>query len=167
MDALATKDLLLADSRKDLLGNDLVLIARNDSKLAGFDGLKDPAVKLSIGTPETVPAGKYAQETLTSLKLWDSLQSRLVQANDVRQVLTYVETGNVDAGLVYRSDAMMGKDIKVVAAAPDDSHKPIVYPMAVLKGTKHQKEVEAFAAFLSGSQAAGVFEKYGFKVPSK
>lgn len=169
MDALSDKDLLLAGSRKDLLSNELVLIAPKDSKLTGFDGLKEPGLKVSIGTPESVPAGKYAKETLTSLGLWDTLQSqsKLVQANDVRQVLTYVETGNVDAGLVYRSDAMMGKEIKVVAAAPDDSHKPIVYPMAVIKNSKHQKEAADFAAFLSGDQAAGVFEKYGFKIIGK
>lgn len=168
MDALAEKGLLVDASRIDLLGNELVLIANKDSKLTGFEGLTDPGVaKISIGTPETVPAGKYAQEALTSLKLMDKLQPKLVMANDVRQVLTYVETGNVDAGLVYRSDAMSGKEIKVVAAAPADSHKPIVYPMAVIKSTKHQKETEAFAAFLSGDEAAQVFTKYDFKTVKK
>lgn len=168
MDALAEKALIVDASRKDLLGNELVLVAKKDSKLTGFEGLTDPGVaKISIGTPDTVPAGKYAQEALTSLKLWDKLQPKLVLANDVRQVLTYVETGNVDAGMVYRSDVMVGKEIKVVAAAPDDSHKPIVYPMAVIKSTKHQKETEAFAAFLAGDEAARVFTKYGFKTIKK
>lgn len=168
MDALAEKGLLVDASRLDLLGNELVLIAKKDSKLTGFEGLTDPGVaNISIGTPETVPAGKYAQEALTSLKLWDKLQPKLVQANDVRQVLTYVETGNVDAGLVYRSDTLVGKEIEIVAAAPADSHKPIVYPMAIIKSTKHQKETEAFAAFLSGDDAAQVFIKYGFKTIKK
>lgn len=168
MDGLADKGLIADNSRKDLLGNELVLIAGKDSKLAGFDELAGQDVgKISIGTPESVPAGKYAQEALTSLKLWDKIKPRLVLANDVRQVLTYVETGNVGAGLVYRSDAMMGKDIKVVAAAPADTHKPIVYPMAVIKNTKHLKEAEDFAAFLSGGQAAQVFEKYGFQLIKK
>ena len=164
MDALAEKGLILEDSRKDLLGNELVLITKNDGKITGFDDLAGPGVaRVSIGTPETVPAGKYAQEALTALKLWDKVQPKLVLANDVRQVLTYVETGNVDAGLVYRSDTMVGKDIKIVAAAPVDSHKPVVYPMAIIKSTRHQKETGDFAAFLSGDEAARIFTKYGFK----
>lgn len=168
MDALAQKGLIIDASRKDLLGNELVLIAGKDSKLAGFEGLTDASVgKISIGTPETVPAGKYAQEALTSLKIWDKIQSKLVLAKDVRQVLTYVETGNVDAGLVYRSDAAVGKDIKVVAAAPADSHKPVVYPMALIKSTKHQKETEDFANYLFGDEAAKVFDKYGFTTLKK
>lgn len=164
MDALAEKGLVVDGSRKDLLGNELVLIAKNDCKLTSFAELAGQQVaKISIGAPESVPAGKYAQEALTSLTLWDKLQPRLILAKDVRQVLTYVETGNVDAGLVYRSDALMGKDVKVVAVAPAGSHKPIVYPLAVVKATKHQQEAEAFAAFLSGDEAAQVFAKYGFK----
>lgn len=165
MDALAQKDLILDASRKDLLGNELVLIAGKDSKLTGFDGLTDASVKkISIGTPETVPAGKYAKDTLTNLKLWDQLQSKMVLAKDVRQVLTYVETGNVDAGLVYRTDAITSSDVNIIAAAPAGSSAPIVYPMAVVKSTQHQKEAEAFAAFLTSDEAVKVFEKYGFKV---
>lgn len=164
VDALAEKGLIVDASRKDLLGNELVLVARKDSKLNGFNDLTGGSVaKISIGTPETVPAGKYAQEALTNLKLWDMIQPKLVLANDVRQVLTYLETGNVDAGLVYRSDALVGKDIKVIADAPADSHKPIVYPVAVIKSTKHQKETEEFEGFLLSDEAARVFTKYGFK----
>ncbi|AGL01923.1 molybdate ABC transporter substrate-binding protein [Desulfoscipio gibsoniae] len=164
MDALAEKGLIIEDSRKDLLGNDLVLITGNDSSLAGFDELTgDKVAKISIGAPESVPAGKYSQEALDNMGLWDAIQSKLVLAKDVRQVLTYVETGNVDAGLVYHSDALMGKNIKVVTVAPEDSHKPIVYPMAIIKETKHQAETESFANFLSGQEASKVFIKYGFK----
>ena len=168
MDALEEKGLIVKESRKDLLGNDLVLVVKKDSQIAGFQELTKPEVgKISIGTPESVPAGQYAKDALTSMKLWDKLQPNLVLAKDVRQVLTYVETGNVAAGLVYSSDAVMGKDTKVVAAAPADSHKPIVYPMAIIKNTKQQKAVEEFATFLSGEEAAKVFEKYGFKAIKK
>lgn len=164
MDALEEQELIFPESRKNLLGNELVLIAGSESTIGDFDGLADPAVgKISIGTPETVPAGKYAQEALTSLGLWEKLQPKMVLAKDVRQVLTYVETGNVDAGLVYHSDAITGKNIKVVAAAPEDSHKPIVYPAAVLKATKNQEAVEQFLDFLSSSEAGQIFEKHGFK----
>jgi molybdate transport system substrate-binding protein len=163
MDALDEKGFIVKESRKDLLGNELVLVAKKDSQIAGFEDLSKPEVeKISIGTPESVPAGQYAKESLTSMQLWDKLQPKLVLAKDVRQVLTYVETGNVAAGMVYSSDAVMGEDIKVVTAAPAESHKPIVYPMAILKDTKNQKAVEDFAAFLSGEEAATVFEKYGF-----
>lgn len=165
MDALSQKGLIVEESRKDLLGNELVLIAGKDSKLAKFEDLTDASVgKISIGTPETVPAGNYAKETLTNLNLWEQLQPKMVLAKDVRQVLTYVETGNVDAGLVYRTDAATSDKVKIIAAAPAGSSKPIVYPMAVIKSTKHQKEAEGFAAFLTTDEAVKIFEKYGFKV---
>ncbi|SFH10341.1 molybdate transport system substrate-binding protein [Desulfotomaculum arcticum] len=163
MDALADKGLIIESSRVTLLSNELVLIAGQDSGLTGFDDLTGDGVKqISIGTPETVPAGSYAKEALINLKLWDQIQPKLVPAKDVRQVLQYVETGNVDAGMVYRSDAMAGQKIKVIASAPEDSHKPIEYPMAVIKSTKHQKETEDFAAFLQSDEAAKVFDNYGF-----
>ena len=168
MDNLDAKGLIVKESRQDLLGNDLVLVAKKDSKITDFEDLSKPEIKqIGIGTPGSVPAGDYAQEALTTMQLWDKLQPKRVLTQDVRQVLTYVETGNVDAGLVYRSDALMGKDVKIIATAPSDSHKPIVYPMAVIKSTKQQKEVEKFAAFLSGEEAAKVFEKYGFKTIKK
>lgn len=168
MDALVHKGLIKDASYKNLLGNELVLIAGKDSKLTGFEGLTGKSVtKISIGIPETVPVGQYAKEVLINLKLWDKLQPKLVPAKDVRQVLTYVETGNVEAGLVYRSDALTGKDIKIVAAAAEDSHKPIVYPIAVIKSTKHPKETEEFAGFLFSDEAARVFVKHGFKVVKK
>ena len=164
MDTLQEKGLIVEESRQNLLGNSLVLIAGEDSEIAAFeDILKPEAEKVSIGTPESVPAGRYAKEALISLDLWDKLQPKLVFAKDVRQVLTYVETGNAAAGMVYSSDAAMGENIKVVAAAPEDSHQPIVYPMAVINSSKQQQAAEDFAAYLSGEKAAAVFEKYGFK----
>ncbi len=164
MDALAEKGLIVKDSRRDILGNELVLIAGQESTLTGFSGLTDGSVaRVCIANPETAPVGKYAREALTTFGLWDELQPRLVLAKDVRQVLTYVETGNVDAGLVYRSDAMAGQGIKIVAVASEDSHGPIVYPMAIIKTTKHRKETEAFAAFLASDEAAKIFAEHGFK----
>lgn len=164
MDALAQANLIAADSRKDLLGNQLVLVTGKDSTLKDFNGLSDPSVKkISIGTPETVPAGKYAQDTLTFLNLYKQVQPKLVLAKDVRQVLTYVQTGNVDAGLVYLSDTYKVNDIKIVATAPENSHKPIVYPMAIIKASKNQTAARNFADFLASPQAAKVFSKYGFE----
>lgn len=163
MDALVDKKLIKDDSRQNLLGNELVLIAKKDSNISSFEDLTDKsAAKISIGTPETVPAGKYAKETLTTMNLWDKVQPKLVMAKDVRQVLTYVETGNVDAGLVYRSDTVQMKESKIVATAPAGSSKPIVYPMAVIASSKHPQEAADFEAFLASDEAMQVFIKYGF-----
>lgn len=165
MDALSEKGLIKEGSRKDLLSNELVLIAKKDSKLSSFAGLIDPSIaRIGIGKPETVPAGMYAKQTLTYLNLWDRIKHKLVYAQDVRQVLASVESGDVDAGLVYRSDALVGENIRTVAVAPAGSHDPILYPLAIIKSTQNQKEAEAFAAFLSSDEAAQVFSKYGFKV---
>lgn len=163
MDALEEKDLIVTESRRDLLGNQMVLIAARDVALEGFDGLTSPSIKkISIGTSETVPAGKYAKETLSSMQLYDELLPKIVPAKDVRQVLTYVQTGNVDAGMVYMSDTYQVDDIVIITAAPEESHSPIVYPMAIVKASKNQSAAQAFSEFLSSSEAAAVFTKYGF-----
>lgn len=163
MDALVEKELVDAGSLKNLLGNELVLVVQADSEISSFDDLTTEAVeKISIGTPETVPAGKYAQETLTALNIWDEIQPKIVMGNDVRQVMTFVETQNVEAGLVYRSDAAQGKGIKIATAAPAASSKPIVYPMAIVSGTKYAKEAADFAEFLLSDEAMQVLVKYGF-----
>ncbi|OPX83476.1 MAG: Molybdate-binding periplasmic protein precursor [Pelotomaculum sp. PtaB.Bin104] len=164
MSNLDQKGLIIHNSIKDLLGNELVLITPKDSSLSSIEGLAGGSVaRISIGIPETVPAGEYARETLTNFNLWDKLQAKIVLAKDVRQVLTYVETSNVDAGFVYRSDAIAGKDIKIVAAVPSGFHTPIVYPVAILNSSKHQKEAEEFVNFLQSEEAFPVFEKYCLK----
>ena len=165
MDALAQEGLLLNGTRKDLLRNELVLIAGEGKnlKFSSFAGLVDSSItRIGIGKPETVPAGMYARETLTNLSLWDKIKHKLIYFRDVRQVLEGVESGDVDVGLVYRSDAVTGENIKTVAVAPAGSHSPIVYPMAILRRTNCPNEAAAFAAFLSSAEAGQVFTKYGF-----
>ena len=163
MDALETKNLLVKESRIDLLGNDLVLVTGKDnSKITSLEDLTK-ADKISIGTPESAPAGKYAKESLTSLKLWDAVQPKLVLAKDVTQVLNYVETGNVEAGLVYQSDAKSSTKVKVVTVVPESSHAPIVYPIAVISATKNKQVAEDFLKYLQSSDAMKIFETYGFK----
>lgn len=164
MDALEKGNFLAEGTRIDLLGNDLVLIAGKDNK--GFTSFQDlaKAGKISIGTPDSVPAGKYAQEALTSMKLWGTLQAKLVLAKDVTQVLTYVESGNVDAGIVYQSDAQGSDKVKVIAIAPTDSHSTIVYPASVIANTKNLTEAKDFLSYLSGDNAQQIFVKYGFKI---
>lgn len=169
VDALEQKNLLVKESRIDLLGNELVLVTGKDnSKVTSLEDLTKAGVEqISIGTPESVPAGKYAQDALTSLKLWDSLQPKLVMAKDVTQVLNYVETGNADAGFVYRSDAQGSTKVKVVTVVPENSHKPIVYPAAIISATKNKQVTEDLLKYLQSSDAQQVFEKYGFKTFSK
>lgn len=165
MDALEQKNLLVKDTRVNLLGNVLVLITgKNNTSVTSIQDLTKPGVaKISIGTPKTVPAGEYAQQSLTSLKLWDTLQPKLVMAGDVTQVLNYVESGNADAGFVYQSDAQSSNQVKVVADVPDSSHQPIVYPAAVIAASKHQQAATAFLKYLESSQGQQIFAKYGFK----
>lgn len=166
MDALQEKGLLLEGTRIDLLGNTMVLIAREE--LQGVDSFADlPADsvrKIALGEPDSVPAGRYAKETLTYQGLWDKLQPKYVFGKDVRQVLTWVEGGDADVGLVYLTDAKLAPTIPVVATAPEGSHAPILYPAAVIKDSLAAAAAEDFLTFLSGAEAATVFERYGFTV---
>ena len=163
MNALQDNQLLLEDTRQDLLKNEVVLITPADgSSINSFADLTN-AEKISIGEPEGVPAGKYAQEALTSLKLYSKVEPKTVLAKNVRQVLTYVETGNVDAGLVYATDVRQSDKVKVVAVAPETSHSPVIYPVAVTKDSQESTAAQEFVQFLAGDRAGEVFERYGFK----
>lgn len=163
MDNLSSKGLIEESTRVNLLGNQLVLVAGSASRISGFKDLEGPGLtRISIGAPETVPAGSYARDVLISLSLWEKLRPKIVLAKDVRQVLAYVETGNVEAGIVYRSDALSKKGVRIVEAAPAASHKPVVYPMAVVKSSRDKKAAIEFASFLAGDEASKIFEKYGF-----
>ena len=164
MDALAMKGLLIPQTRSDLLGGELVLIVAREKRalIKGFADLSRGASSFSIGQPETVPVGKYAKETLQSMKLWEKLANRIVFAKDTRQVLTYVDSGNVDAGLVYRSDAVALQGAVIVAVAPKNSHSPIVYPMAAIIPGKNLEATRKFMDFLKSPEAARIFTKYSF-----
>ena len=118
--------------------------------------------QVALREPATVPAGQCAKEVLTNLGIYDAVNSKVVLAKDVRQVLTYVETGNVDAGIVYATDAQSSSKVKVVAKAPEKSHSPVIYPVAAIKSSKNPNSAHAFANFLFGPQARAIFQKYGF-----
>nr|WP_290228337.1 molybdate ABC transporter substrate-binding protein [Trichocoleus desertorum] len=166
MDALQQQGLILANTRKNLLTNQVVLIEpRNASALKDFSDLRNPAVqRVAIGDPVSVPVGKYSQEVLTSLEIFESVQPKLVLTKDVRQVLSYVETGNVDAGIVYLTDAKGSEQVRVVAIAPEKSHSPVVYPIAVLRDSKNINAAQKFEQFLFGQQAKAIFQKHGFGI---
>jgi molybdate transport system substrate-binding protein len=168
MDALQTAGLILNDTRHNIVANDLVLIApSNSDNIHTFQDLAKSVVKtVAIGEVATVPAGMYAQQTLEHLGLWDAVQKKAVYAKDVRQVVTFVATGNADAGLVYRTDAQTSPKIRTIFTAPPNTHDPIVYPAAVLKNSKAPDAARAFLEFLETPHALEIFKTYGFNDPN-
>lgn len=165
MDALVEKNLMVKESVLNLLGNDLVLVvgANNTQVKTVQDLTQASVVQIGIGTPESVPAGKYAREAFTYLNLWDALQPKFVMAKDVSQVLNYVETGNAEAGVVYQSDAQGSTKVKVVEAFPADSHKAIIYPAGIVSATKNKEVTNEFLVYLQSPEAQDIFAKHGFK----
>jgi molybdate transport system substrate-binding protein len=155
----------IIEKQKDLLKNKLVLIInqKQPSSIKSFQDL-NMVKKIAIGTPDFVPAGMYAKQTLMHLSLWDSVKNKLIQTKDVRQVLTYVETNNVDAGIVYMTDAKISDKVKVVQTADEAYHDPIIYPAGIIKSTEHKKEADLFYNYLSSKSAQVIFKKYGFTV---
>ncbi|WP_110926710.1 molybdate ABC transporter substrate-binding protein [Bacillus massiliglaciei] len=148
----------------DLVGNDLVLVVPkgSDKGIQSFEDLTK-ADKIALGTPESVPAGEYGQQTLKNTDVWKEIEDKVVYGKDVRQVLTYAETKNVDAGIVYKTDALTSDKVEIAAAAEDSTHDPIIYPVGIIKNSAHVKEAQLFYDYLQGEKAMQVLEKYGFK----
>jgi molybdate transport system substrate-binding protein len=166
MDGLADENLIVPESRKDLLGNALTLIAAAEkADVVSVDSLASADVaSITVGETESVPAGNYAKQAMESLGIWDAVQDKLIFAKDVRQVLEYVETGNADCGFVYRSDAALMTSGVIVADLPEDTHSPIVYPAALIADSENGAAAQAFYDYLQSDYAKSVFEKYGFTV---
>lgn len=165
MDELAAKGLLLEGTRRDLVRNTVVLVASN-AAVASFQSLADSRVKhVALGDPASVPAGDYGRQVLLSLGLWEPLQPKLVFAPDVRHVLTYVATGNADAGIVYGTDAIGERGVRTVGPAPPGTHEPVVYPVAVIHRTRDAEAARRFVEFLAGEQAQARFREFGFAAP--
>ncbi len=165
MDTLQNGGLILEDTRKDLLNNEIVLIVPNDSTLGltSLNGLTGANVsKIASGDPASVPAGTYAKKALEQLGIYSQVQSKLILCADVRAVLTYVESGNVDAGIVYKTDALTSDQVKVVASGPAEVNATIVYPVAVIKASANPDAAQKYLDFLSTNEAKAVFEEYGF-----
>jgi molybdate transport system substrate-binding protein len=164
MDALESKKLLLAGTRQKLLTNQLVLVTPKNEKLINKiqDLTQTNVEKIAMGEPNSVPAGSYAEEVIKYYKILDKIKSKIIYAKNVRQVLSYVETDNVNAGFVYLSDAKTSKKIRLVEVFQKNSHTPIVYPIAVLKDSKNPKIAKEFSQFLLNHSAKQVFKKYGF-----
>jgi molybdate transport system substrate-binding protein len=170
MDYVAKKDLVLLDTRADLLGNRLVLVAPKDStatakiepgfKLADMLG-KDG--RLAMADTKAVPAGKYGKASLEKLGAWSSVEGRLAEAENVRAALAMVSRGEAPLGIVYQTDATADDGVKVVGVFPDDSHPPILYPIAALRESKNA-DTGAALAYLKSAAAQAIFEKQGFVI---
>ena len=158
---------LLAGTPKILLTNQLVLIVPEQSSVSvtNFRQLIKPEVKrISIGEPRSVPAGLYAAEVLKNLGIWEQVKSKFVLGNNVKSVLTTVETGNVDAGIVYLTDAKSSERSEIVATADKKLHSPIRYPVAVIKSSKSPDGARQYLEFLQSQAATTIFKKYGFGI---
>ncbi|MGK0466357.1 molybdate ABC transporter substrate-binding protein [Clostridium sp.] len=166
MVALKEKGLLMDDTNVNLVGNSVVLIVKSDSilNISDFkDAADDKVEKIALGEPKTVPVGQYSEEVFKSLNILDKVKSKAVYAKDVKEVLTWVETGNVDTGVVYGTDAKTSDKVKVASIAGDDLYKtPVVYPAAVIKASKNVEGTKIFLKFLSSDKAKEIFIKYGF-----
>jgi molybdate transport system substrate-binding protein len=168
MDEAEKKGFILSNSRVNFAGNSVVLITPINSKIPirTFQDLElNQVEKIAAGSPKTVPAGRYAEEVFVHFKVLPAIKKKLVYAEHVRQVLDYVVRGEVDAGVVYSTDAMVrAKDIRIVATAPEDSHEPVIYPAAVVKDTNKKILAKAFVSLLISEEGKKVLERYGFKL---
>ena len=169
MDELEKQALIVGATRRAFARNSLTVIKPTDSRVdiaRPADLLDGRVSRVVVGNPRTVPAGQYAEESLRALGLWDRLQPKLVLADNVRQALEYVARGEVDAGVVYTTDAAMrAQGVKEAFRPPEDSYRPIVYPGAVVATSKHLVLGQAFLDLLTSAQGRAVLGRLGFQPP--
>jgi molybdate transport system substrate-binding protein len=167
MDYVAQRKLIKADTRFNLLGNKLVLIEAADRSIALSIGPNFPLAqalgdgRLAMADPAAVPAGKYGKAALEALGVWASVAGKIAPAQDVRAALLFVSRGEAPLGIVYQTDAAADKGVKIVAAFPESTHPPIIYPLAVT-ATSANPEAAAYVQFLKSPAARPAFEKQGF-----
>jgi molybdate transport system substrate-binding protein len=166
MDYLQTRKLIRTDTRHDVVGNRLVLIAAADSKIKLKIEPHFPLAttlgkeRLATGDPDAVPAGRYAREALTTLGVWDDVMARIVRTDSVRSALAFVDRGETPLGIVYETDALADKHVRVVDVFPANSHLPIVYPIALTAVAK--PDAAKFVAYVCGPAGDAAFKAYGF-----
>ena len=166
MDYLQSRNLIQRDTRRDIVGNRLVLIAPSDSriklKIEPHFALAAALGKgrLATGDPDSVPVGRYAREALTTLGVWNDVAERLVRADSVRSALAFVDRGEAQLGIVYETDALIDKQVRVVDVFPADSHLPIVYPIALTRAAK--ADAARFVEYIRGPAGQLAFKSYGF-----
>ena len=162
LDDLNKKGLIEENNHQDILKNRMVI--------AGKEKIDDLSKilkhKIAIGTPETVPAGRYAKQILENANLWNEIKSNIIFSKDVRSAMQYVEIGEVDYAFIYKTDAKLMKNSIISYIIPEDLHKPIIYSYGVIKD-KNSKEVIKFYEFLKSSKAKDYYEKYNFEMIGK
>jgi molybdate transport system substrate-binding protein len=169
MDYVAQRKLIKPETRSNFLGNKLVLIAPADGKVTLTIGPNFPLAqalgsgRLAMADPASVPAGKYGKASLEALGVWTSVSDKIAPAQDVRTALTYVSRGEAPLGIVYQTDAVADKGVRIVSAFPESTHPRIIYPMAVTAASNHPG-VGAYTSFLKSSEATSAFENQGFVV---
>lgn len=170
MDTLVHGEEIDKSERLDVTGNRLVMITQNDTDIhyESFDEIDGSELdQIAIGNLDSVPAGEYSKEVLDRLEKWDELENQFVYAKDVRQVLTYVESGNADIGFVYESDALSSDNVKIITYADPEAHDEIIYPGAILSGSEVQKEGKKFLEYLISEEGQEILEKHGFSKEDK
>ena len=167
MNALEEKGLIDSETRKDLLENKVVLISPKNSNLniKSFTDITNSNVKkLCLGEPKNVPVGQYSEEILSNLSILDIAKEKAVYGSDVRNVLDWVETAEVDCGIVYATDAKIAKNINIIAEAPEGTHKKVIYPISIIKSSQNKEEAKKFIEYISTDKSKEIFQNYGFTV---
>lgn len=167
MDALEKDARIMKETRRSRLGNSLVVVvdAGSSLKINSLTDLTGGSIKrVALADPKTVPAGIYSRECLEKLKLWTAIEPKVVPTDNVRAALAAVESGNVEAGMVYKTDAAISQKVKVVYAVPASDSPEISYPLALVKDAPHADAARQFLKYLDSDAAGKTFEKFGFVV---
>lgn len=165
MDVVAKAGLISEGTRQSLLSNSLVIVVPRESPITALtcnDLVKSDIKKIALADPRTVPAGVYAQADLAKLGVWDQVKEKVISTENVRAALAIVVSGNSDVGIVYKTDALSSKGVKVVGEVSAADGPRISYPVALLKNSAGSAEAEKFLTYLESPAAAEVFRKYGF-----
>ena len=168
MDELLKKGLIKEKTKFNFAGNSIVLVSslKSGLRVKSFSDLTMGEIKrIAIGNPATVPAGKYSEEVLRHFGVWDAIKNKLVFAENVKQVMDYVVREEVEAGMLFQTDALARKDdVKILIEAPQDSHKPVVYAIAAISGTKNEQAAKEFISLVMSEEGRGILQRYGFRL---
>ncbi len=169
IDALQSQHLLLDGVYKNLLKSEVVLIVpKNSTGISSFKDLTSKDIKrIAIGEPKTVPLGQYAEEIFQYFGIRDQVQSKLIYARSALEIMSYVDSGNVDAGIVHDTTIQPSHQVRIAAIAPPSSHTPVVYPIAILKNSHDPIAAKALIQFLSSDRAKAIFHQYGYGIISE
>ncbi|MHC1756879.1 MAG: molybdate ABC transporter substrate-binding protein [Methanosarcina sp.] len=169
MDLLSEKNLIEESSRKDFAANTLVMVVPEKNGSESPKTLEDLTAgsieKIAIGNPETAPVGKYTKQAMETAGIWDDIENKVILGETVKQVLTYVETGEVDAGFVFITDAESGQKERYEIAFTVPINESITYPIAVVSASANKEEAQEFVDFVTGARGQEILAKYGFKEP--